>query len=230
VGSRIPPYIAYRTFRNFLYQLEQRGLPARIDRSVMSQKSGTVQSRLLLALNYLGLITSRGRPTERFRKLVTASENVRRNVLKEIIISSYEFLFNNKIDIADASSSQVEEIFHRTGSSGETLRRSISFFLSLAKEAGIPVSPYIKPHRNKRRHHALPSIATGVNVAIPSESGKGILSPDSSSKEILFTSGGNLKMEMRINIFDLNSRDRKFVFEMVDAVKSYESKKQSSSQ
>ena len=52
----IPPYVAYRTFRNFLVQLEKQGLPGRIDRSVLSHKSGTVQSQLLLALEFLGLI------------------------------------------------------------------------------------------------------------------------------------------------------------------------------
>lgn len=229
MGSRIPPYVAYRTFRNFLYQLEQRGLPARIDRSVMSQKSGTVQSRLLLALNYLGLITPRGRPTEKFKKLFTVNENVRQNVLKEIVTSSYGFLFNNNIDITDASSSQVEELFQRTGSSGETLRRSISFFLSLAREAGIPVSPYIKPHRNKRKRHTTSPPTTGIETTVLPETGKIIPYPDSSSKEILFSSGGNLRMEMRVNIFDLNAKDRKFIFEMVDVVKSYESNKQNSS-
>lgn len=229
MGSRIPPYVAYRTFRNFLYQLEQRGLPARIDRSVMSQKSGTVQSRLLLALNYLELITPRGRPTEKFKKLFTVNENVRQNVLKEIVTSSYGFLFNNNIDITDASSSQVEELFQRTGSSGETLRRSISFFLSLAREAGIPVSPYIKPHRNKRKRHTTSPPTTGIETTVLPETGKIIPYPDSSSKEILFSSGGNLRMEMRVNIFDLNAKDRKFIFEMVDVVKSYESNKQNSS-
>ena len=231
MGSRIPPYIAYRTFKNFLYQLEQRGLPARIDRSVMSQKSGTIQSRLLLALTYLGLITPRGRPTEKFKRLVTVNGDARQDILKEIITSSYGFLFNDKIDIADASSSQVEEFFQKTGSSGETLRRSISFFLSLAKEAGIPVSPYIKPHRNKRRRHPLSPISTGVPAAtLLSEAGKRMPYQDSSSKEILFSNGGNLKMEMKVNIFDLTARDRKFIFEMVDVVKSYESDKQNPSQ
>jgi len=195
----------------------------------MSQKSGTVQSRLLLALTYLGLITPRGRPTEKFKKLVTADENTRQDALKEIITSSYGFLFNNKIDITDASSSQVEELFQRTGSSGETLRRSISFFLSLAKESGIAVSPYIKPHRNKRRRQPLSPIATAIEpVVLPETEGR-MPYPDSSSKEILFSSGGNLKMEMRINIFDLNTEDRNFIFEMVDVVKSYESTKQNSS-
>ena len=157
------------------------------------------------------------------------NENVRQNVLKEIVTSSYGFLFNNNIDITDASSSQVEELFQRTGSSGETLRRSISFFLSLAREAGIPVSPYIKPHRNKRKRHTPSPPTTGIETTVLPETGKIIPYPDSSSKEILFSSGGNLRMEMRVNIFDLNAKDRKFIFEMVDVVKSYESNKQNSS-
>ena len=41
----VPPYVPYRSFGNFIQSLKQ-GIPARIDRSVMSNMSGALQSQL----------------------------------------------------------------------------------------------------------------------------------------------------------------------------------------
>ena len=219
MADRIPPYVAYRTFRTFLSQLSNRGLPSRVDRSVMASKSGSVQSRLLLALSYLGLIGANGRPTPDFRRLAEAEGDSRTAVLREIVTSSYAFIFTAGINLADASSSQIEELFEKTGASGGTLRRAVSFFLSLAREAGVPVSPYIKPHRNKRRRARsapdrpeAPANAAG-DPTLPF--------PETCGKEIALRSGGSLKLEMDLNLFDLDASDREFVFHLIDAVNRY---------
>ena len=146
----IPPYIAYRTFRNFLVQIEKQGVPGRIDRSVLAHKSGSVQSQLLLALRFLGLIHESGTPTDDLKELLTGIQRQRMAHFKSLLERSYPFVFGSGFDVETATSDQTEELFGRTGASGETLRRCISFFVAAAKESGIRVSAYIKPHRGKK--------------------------------------------------------------------------------
>ena len=66
-----PPYTSYRTFRTFIDDLREHGVPSRIDRSVLTRFSGVVGSQLMHALRFLGLIEDDGRPTPRLRELVT---------------------------------------------------------------------------------------------------------------------------------------------------------------
>ncbi len=214
----IPPYIAYRTFSNFLRELKARGLPARIDRSVMAHKSGTVQSQLLLALRYLGLIKESGQPTQRLKRLLESDHPERRTVLREALEASYGFVFSPAFGLETATSHQAEELFQRTGASGETVRRCLSFFLAAARESGISVSPYIKPHQRKksRSRKRVP-----VNTE-PTKSGPSSPAAESGAKKIQLKSGGSLCLELSGNVFDLDARDREFVFKLIDQLKEYE--------
>src|SRR5262245_51299380 len=58
-----PPYLAYRTLKNFLDALK-KGIPGRIDRSVLSNLSGGAQSMLIGALRFFALIEADGTPTD----------------------------------------------------------------------------------------------------------------------------------------------------------------------
>ena len=70
----VPPYVPYRSFRNFIDTLKQ-GIPARIDRSVMGTMSGALQSQLTTTLKYLDLIAPTGQPKEALAKLVNSELN-----------------------------------------------------------------------------------------------------------------------------------------------------------
>ena len=220
-SEQIPPYISYRTFSNFLTDLRSRGVPSRLDRSVMSHKSGTVQSQLLLALHYLGLVKASGHPTERLSRLVETEGAERKEVVREMIQSSYEFAFDQSFGLQTATSNQAQEVFEKTGASGETVRRCIAFFLAAAKEGGIPVSPYIKPHGRRRSasrkkggaHHKPPEAAPSPLSA--SDRGE-------ESREVHLKSGGTLRLELSIDLFDLDQRDRDFIFKLIDQLKEYE--------
>jgi len=220
-SEQIPPYISYRTFSNFLTDLRSRGVPSRIDRSVMSHKSGTVQSQLLLALHYLGLVKASGHPTERLFRLVEAEGAERKAVVREMIQSSYEFAFDRSFGLETATSNQAQEVFEKTGASGETVRRCIAFFLAAAKDGGIPVSPYIKPHGRRRSasrkkggaHHKPPEAAPSP---LPASN------QADNSREVHLKSGGTLRLELSIDLFDLDQRDRDFIFTLIDQLKEYE--------
>ncbi len=71
--KRLPPYVSYRTFRNFLDGLQVGGMPARIDRSYWGDRlSGTTGTQLISALRFLNLVDASGLPTNRLKMLVAA--------------------------------------------------------------------------------------------------------------------------------------------------------------
>ena len=71
-SSGTPPYTSYRTFKTFIEDLHEHGVPSRIDRSVLTRFSGVVGTQLMHALRFLGLIEDDGRPTQRLKELVKA--------------------------------------------------------------------------------------------------------------------------------------------------------------
>jgi hypothetical protein len=217
----IPPYVAYRSFENFLAELKARGLPSRIDRSILSHKSGTVQSQLLLAFRYLDLLSDSGRPTEKLRALVASEGATRKDLLREIVKSAYGIVFLSDIDLRSATSTQVEELFQQAGASGETVRRCMAFFLAAARSAGIPFSTYLKPHRGKKPS-TRSSNGTTSKVALPDESTR----TESAlvAKKVHLKSGGSLTLELSFDVFDLTQEDRQFVFDLIDQLNEYSEK------
>ncbi len=220
-SERIPPYVSYRTFSNFLAELRARGIPSRIDRSVMAHKSGTIQSQLLLTLHYLGLVKGSGLITPRLQKLLESEEAERKALLREILQTSYDFAFDRTFGLKTATSHQAEELFQKTGASGETVRRCIAFFLAAAKDSGIPVSSYIKPH-GRRKSTSRKRVQSSQNTP-PAD-----LSPVDESdgggefRKVQLKSGGTLRLELSIDIFDLDEKDREFIFRLIDELKEYE--------
>ncbi|UCF38646.1 MAG: DUF5343 domain-containing protein [Acidobacteriota bacterium] len=217
----IPPYISYRTFENFLLELKARGLPSRIDRSILANKSGTIQSQLLLAFNYLGLASDSGRPTERLQKLVKAEGAAMKGGYREMLASAYSFVLQSDLKLETATPHEIEALFKDTGASGETVRRSISFFIALARKAGVAVSPYIKPHRGKKSSKAdspsaeMPiSAPASAPVELPAK--KAVV-----AKRIQLQSGGSLTLELSLDLFELDPKDREFVFELIDRLNEY---------
>jgi len=217
MAAGIPPYVAYRTFENFLAELKARGLPSRIDRSILSHKSGTVQSQLLLCFQYLDLLTSSGRPTEKLRALLATEGRARKNLLREILRSAYPFIFDVQVDLSSATQNQMEELFRQTGASGETVRRCISFFLTAARNAGIPFSSYLRPHRGKKSSaRVAESPGRGAQSAGAAKQTTGL-----AVKTINLKSGGLLRLELSFDIFRLNRADREFVFSLIDRFNTY---------
>jgi hypothetical protein len=142
--KRLPPYVSYRTFYNFIDRLQQ-GIPSRIDRSYWSERlSGSNGTQLMSALRFLGLIDTSATPTSLCRQLVSARGPQRTEVLRQITSEAYSSLLQGSIDSQTATYSQLEEAFHNTFELTESVRRKcIKFFVMLASDAGIPLSPFI---------------------------------------------------------------------------------------
>ncbi len=142
-----PPYLSLNTFLNFIEGLAKVGVPNKIDRNIktLSSFSSAAQAQLITTLKYFHLMSGHdGIPTEKFHKLVEASEEEKKTILREIIIASYPFLFSEGFDLKSATSKDLQLCFEKAGAFGGTIRKSVAFFLAAAKYTGIELSPHIK--------------------------------------------------------------------------------------
>jgi len=142
--KRLPPYVSYRTFLNFIGRLQQ-GIPARIDRSYWGDKwSGSTGTQLMAALRFLGLVDNDGVPTSRLRQLVSARGAQRMELLKQITSEAFGFLFQESFDLQTATYAQLEEALHdKYELTGNIARKCINFYIRLANDAGIPLAPFV---------------------------------------------------------------------------------------
>jgi len=142
--KRLPPYVSYRTFLNFIDGLQQQ-VPARIDRSYWGEMlSGSTGTQLMAALRFLGLIDASGKPTGRLKPLVSAKGEQRRELLREITSEAFGFVLQSSLDPQNATYAQLGEVFHSTFQLTDDVgRKCIKFFIALASDAGIPLSPFI---------------------------------------------------------------------------------------
>lgn len=162
--SSAPPYIAYKTFRNFVDSLRIT-MPGRIDRSVMHTMSGGAQGQMMHALRTMDLVSQHGIPTEAFKKLVSAEADERKKALAVALHIGYPFLFSDSVNLATATGKQLLEQFAGVGLTGDTVRRSVSFFLAAAKDAGITLSPYFR----KIQSRSNPAKRTGANGGLDTD-------------------------------------------------------------
>lgn len=146
--KQVPPYLPYKTFSNTLAGWLV-ALPGRIDRSVLSSYSGAMQGWVLATLRYFSLIDADGHPVERLQQLVSAEGEERQKLLRVLVDEGYPFLFSHGFDLSTGTAAQLDEKFKDAGANGDTVRRCVAFFMGLAKDAGVPLSPYLKVTRRK---------------------------------------------------------------------------------
>ena len=143
IRKRLPPYISYKSFRNFLEDLQQQTMPGRIDRTYWGTRmSGSVGTQLIGALRFLGLIDGNAAPTDRLRKLAMLKGQSRADHLKQITQESFSFL--NSVNLQAATYGQLEEAFEGSYQLAAGVKRKcIKFYVDIAKESGIMLSSHI---------------------------------------------------------------------------------------
>lgn len=143
-----PPYGAYGSFTGFLNSLRETSIPARIDKSVFGNASGSVIYSTLKALRALRLIADDGTPTEEFKELVNASDDVRKPLLRDLLKRGYPVLFSGAIDLQSASAAQFDEVIRTEYDvNGSTIDKIAAFFIAAATDAGLELSPHLKRRR-----------------------------------------------------------------------------------
>lgn len=142
--KRLPPYVSYRTFHNFIEGIRAQ-VPSRIDRSYWSGSlSGSTGTQLMAALRFLELIDGNDRPSPQLRALASSEGEKKQGFLKEIARKAYKFVFEGSLDPENATYSQLEEVFQGSyRCAGDVSRKCIKFFIALSEDAGVPLSPFI---------------------------------------------------------------------------------------
>lgn len=146
----VPPYVAFSTTKTFLGTLKEHGVPGRIDRSVLGNFSGQVGSQLMTGLKFLRLIDSDNHPTQQMVDLVAAyGTDEWPRALDKAVRGAYGPLVDS--NLSAATPAQFNDRFRALyPAEGDTLRKCMTFFLSAANEAGIPISPYIMKNKKPR--------------------------------------------------------------------------------
>ena len=166
---RTPPYTSYRTFKTFIQDLREQGVPSRIDRSVLTRFSGVVGSQLMHALRFLGLIEDRGRPTRRLEELVNADGAGRwTEALLELLRQEYAPVF--AINIETATPSHFNEAFRKAFPAADAVvQKCVTFFLYAANDAGVKISARVlkgrKPRSLTPRRKPAPAQAETMDIA-----------------------------------------------------------------
>ena len=163
-SSGTPPYTSYRTFKTFVEDLQEHGVPSRIDRSVLTRFSGVVGTQLMHALRFLGLIEDDGRPTQRLRELVNAhGDGHWPATLLELLREEYAPMF--AIDLETATPSHFNEAFRKAFPAADAVvQKCVTFFLYAANDAGVKISGRVLKGRKPRslaprRKPARPTLA-----------------------------------------------------------------------
>ena len=223
-----PPYVSYKTFLGFIGVLEG-SMPSRIDRSLLGSMSGGTQSHLLTALRTTGLTEGDRSPSSKLKAIVAAKGEERKLLMREMIEQTYPFLFTPDFDLAATTPQHLEDVFrNNTPATGSTLTRCINFFLAAAKDAGIEVSPFVKKRRSRRTGRVAPKQKRAASAAVSSieeaESSRSV--EDTSSADQSYSirfkgDAGRVTLSLSIDLFKVESDDRKFVLELVDLVQNY---------
>ncbi len=145
----IAPYIGWSTW-NRLIERMKTFIPPRLDRSYFNSLgfSGTQYSQAMRALSFLGLIDESKKPIEKLRQLVMGTAEERKVILKGIIETAYKPFFDGP-GPQNATFGELESFLRSQGARG-VVDKSVTFFLSAAKEAGIPLSPQLAGEFRRR--------------------------------------------------------------------------------
>ena len=148
------PYMSYKTFRNHLDSLRHSKVPARFDSSVFPSMNGMNRSLIISTLRYFGLISANDIPTPELHALVKYdSEEAREQIWSRLVKDHYADVFKADLDIRSATTKQMTDVLGKR-SSAETARKSVLFFCAAARDAGIEISPHVKPYARRQRARA----------------------------------------------------------------------------
>jgi hypothetical protein len=210
------PYAPFKTFFNTLDHLNAIGIPHVIDRAVFPSLSGIMQSQVLGAYKFLGLIDEHGKPTPDLVALTIGKD--RKAVFKELLKKRYEALVS--LDLTKVSPTQLDKALTEYNVSGATHRKAKSFFLKAAQFAELPLSPLLT-----RKTRSSGGGGVGRRRRTEPNGGKTdspVLNTSGTTKTITLKSGGQLTLSLTVNLFDLLGKDRDFVFGIIDKIQNYQ--------
>ncbi len=199
--SVLPPYASFATVKNFIAAFRGTGLPSRIDKGVMSKLSGAAQSRVTLALKYLKLIKSDLSPTPALEVLAKGTDEAVKKQWAELA-KSYTFVFQNGLKLDSATDQQLQERFKSVdGLSGDTINKAMTFFVLMATEGGMTISPFLKSAKRKSPSNGGAANRRKKSVVNPPDAAKTNEDDDTNTKGAQHTTPeGHLTYELDLDM------------------------------
>jgi len=218
------PYVPFSTLCTALDHLKSHGIPDRINSSVFPTFSGAVVSHLLLTMRFLTLVDEKGLPQPVLAQLV--EDKTRKQTLGRIIPVAYAALFQ-KVDLAKASPTSLDEAIKTQNVHGATVRKAKGFLIKAAQFAGLPVSNHLLKRsrssvsrsngspRKSRDEFAAPRPPRHEPEQLTARYSKIIKLPDA---------GGTLALSGDFDPFSLRGDEREFVYKLADLMSEFTTK------
>lgn len=215
-------YVSWKTFKNSMEQLSKGEIPNVIDKTVFTGMAFSVQNQLFAGMRFLGLIDEKSKPTSDLEELAVQPEELRKEKLKQILHQRYPELFalNLKKTTPDEIAKKMTESYNV---SGDTREKAVRFFVSAAEYVGTELSPLLTGKKSN-----------GGAARTPTTRRRGVRKPPAAltggqqneefagtAKTVRLQSGGTLTLSATLDLFSLNTEDRKFVFELIDKLDGY---------
>lgn len=222
----IPPYLPYKTLMSSLENLAQ-GIPPVLDRSIWKNQPGTVQSQILSAYKFLGLMNEQNGPTDILRFLVEHRSSPT-PVMKKIIEDKYKALLDKHALNTMTTTILANEFEAVFNVDGETKKKGIRFLLQAAKANGFVLSKFLldqtrAPSSGPRKKRA-PTRDAEQDADDDTEDNGNEGGSTGTKKTIALLSGGQLTIAWSVDLWELSTGDREFVFGLIDSLKGYAAK------
>lgn len=213
-------YTAFRTFLGAIDALEH-GIPKQIDRTIWRSQSGVVQSQIMMAFRFFGLVDQNDCPTVALQRLVDNPEK-RHEHIRALLHHAYRDLIDH--DLTKMSPRMLDEAMEQYHVSGDTKRKAVSFFLQAARFAELPMHPMLlaqirttsgtrRKRKQKEPSNRLSEGTASVNANTPQQG---------SVRTIVLRSGGTLTLSISADVFAMSAEDRGFIFGLIDNLQKYE--------
>lgn len=228
-----PPYMSFQTFWNFIDELAAKPLPPRVDRSIMTSKSGTDQANLILALTSFALTDGEGHVQPALTRLVGIEKDQRAKVFGDMIKAYY--VEPLRVSAENGTTNDLNRAFaegYTSIASPDTRRKAITFFLHAARNAGIELSPHFPPTRSGQGAPGVPKAKRGGPRKTKVNGGGAVAPPippstptpvGGHSQTVTLQSGGSITLTYDVNMFEISDADEAFVLDLIKKLRTYRS-------
>src|SRR5579859_1760088 len=123
---------AYLPFKTFLSAIEalEHGIPKKIDRTIWRTQSYIVQTQIIMALRFLGLVDSQDNPSPKLHQLVEKKSD-RKMFLNNLLVDAYRSIID--LDLTKTTPKMLDDEMEKYNVSGDTKKKAVRFFLQAAK-------------------------------------------------------------------------------------------------
>jgi hypothetical protein len=226
VELREPPSknaAAYLPFKTFLSAIEalEHGIPKKIDRTIWRTQSYIVQTQIIMALRFLGLVDEDDNPTLEMHHFVEKKSD-RKTMLKNLLIHAYRPIID--LDLTKTTPKMLDDAMEQYNVSGDTKKKAVRFFLQAAKYVEMPLHPLLSSQiRNtngpRKKRTIKPAFIGDMNGAADPA-----YNPDvraTSTQAAGLSNGGKVVLQVFGDPFALPSEERNLIFELVDKLRKH---------